>query len=63
MNCLVVDPLGLEHRVVVEGMEVYGHDNLAHFVPREQRDAALNAIMRGIVLREEVPGFQITYED
>lgn len=58
---IVRDPLGFEHRVVIEGVQAYGFENLAHHLPRGERDAMNVAVLTALHLNRPLPqGY--TYE-
>ena len=56
----LIDPEGFEHRIVQDGPELFGSENIAHGTPRESREQIRLHILGALITRrrELPPGYR-----
>lgn len=51
----MTDPEGFKHRVVLDGAEFFGWENLYHFAPRAERRPLLDRMLKALYTGRDIP--------
>ena len=60
MTYVLIDPDGFEHRIVQDGIELFGSENIAHGTPRDTREIVRMHILGALISRrvDLPPGYK-----